>query len=247
MGSRLLANWSAVGPATSEQAHILEIAGRKALHLGKLRTQIVRKLCNGPAPPGLAFSALEERLTDPLIDEDGLGIHPALCSVPSIGEATFEIFECCSVVARLECGHDHTIANAQNSHFSGRHRNCHKSTTRLERVTGRCRPARGGGSRFRYRVLILGGWAIPRPPSRLSRESGRSRLGPAQRRKPTFASPRARERWKRSIRKVYGRAQTAHHRALSIQSVHARPWPADSSHRSRQSPQRTQRGKQRRS
>jgi len=47
LASRLLANCIAVGPAPSEQAHVLEIAGRKALHLGKFSTEIVRELCDG--------------------------------------------------------------------------------------------------------------------------------------------------------------------------------------------------------
>ena len=74
--------------------------------------EILRELRDDPASPCLAFSALKERLTDRLIEEDELGVHPALCSVTGPTDLSFEIFECCSVVARLESGHDHTIANA---------------------------------------------------------------------------------------------------------------------------------------
>jgi len=81
LASRLLANCIVVGPGTSEQTHVLEIAEREGLHLAKLSTEILRELRDYLASPGLAFVALKERLTDRLVGANELVIYPALCRV----------------------------------------------------------------------------------------------------------------------------------------------------------------------
>ena len=92
MGSRLLPNLE-VGAEFGEELHVFEVPGRKSLHVRECLAEIRGEALDDLGSPAFAGLALEDVLTDGMIERDEFLIDRKRGPLAGGGDPGFEAFQ----------------------------------------------------------------------------------------------------------------------------------------------------------